>query len=273
MRNRYFLAADLILIVCSAAAAFALRFDLLFLATRPEVWPFLVTVLLVKPVVFYRFGLYQRYWPAASTGELVSLVAANGFNALVLALLVSIGLWAGVIREFSRSVLLTDFLICLALTGGIRFLVRVVADSARRTRKAVARQAGEPRRVLILGAGEAGTMVARESARNPQLGLRIVGFLDDDPIKQGKRIADVDVLGPLDALETVVGHQRVDEVVIALPTAPGSAVRQLVDACRRLDVRSRTVPGVFELLTDRVSVRRLRDVQITDLLRRHPVRR
>ena len=273
MKNRYFLAADLILIVFSAAAAFALRFDLLFLRTRPEFWPFLAVAVLVKPVIFHRFGFYRRYWPSASTGELVTLVMANALGTLVLALLVSVGLWAGIVDEFSRSVLLTDFLVCLALTGGIRFMVRIVADSTRRSKKTFGRRATDPRCVLIIGAGEAGTLVAREARRNPQIAFRLAGFLDDDPIKQGKRIAGIDVLGPLSALEAAVGAHRVDEVVIALPTAPGSIVRQVVDTCRRLNVRSRIVPGVFELLNGGVSVRRLRNVQITDLLRRHPVRR
>jgi FlaA1/EpsC-like NDP-sugar epimerase len=273
MRNRYFLAADLLLILCSAVAAFSLRFDLLFMRTRSEVWAFLAAAVVVKPLVFYGLGVYRRYWPAASTGELLVLAGANALSTLVLGLLVSVGLLFGVFPEFSRSVLLIDFLIFLVLTGGVRFLFRVLADTSRRTRKANGRRATDPRRVLVAGAGEAGVMVARESQRNPQLGLEIVGFLDDDPIKHGKRIAAVDVLGPLSALEHVVGSQSVDEVVIALPTAPGSTVRALVEACLRLNVRSRTVPGVFELLSDRVSVRRLRDVQITDLLRRHPVRR
>lgn len=272
MRNRYFLAADLLLILCSAAAAFSLRFDLLFLGTRPEALPFIGAALALKPLVFFRFGVYRRYWPAASTTELLLLLGANVAGSFALGLLAAAGLLTGVLQEFSRAVLFVDFLVCVVFTGGVRFLVRVVADSARRTRKAGLPPGADRRRALILGAGEAGLLMAREAQRNPQLGIEIAGFLDDDPVKQGKRIAGIDVRGPLTALASVVQAQRVDEVVIALPSAPGSVVRNLVETCRELNVRSRTVPGVFELLTDVVSVRRLRDVQITDLLRRNPVR-
>lgn len=273
MRNRYFLAADILLLTCSAVAAFSLRFDLLFFRTRPEATIFLLAALLVKPAVFLRFGVYKRYWPAASTGELGILVAANVVASLVLGLLASLGLLTGLVQEFSRSVLLIDLLISLIVTGGIRLVVRIVADSTRRLRKPVAPPSAERRRALILGAGEAGVLMAREARRNPQVGIEVVGFLDDDPVKHRKRIAGVDVHGPLDALERTVREHRVDEVIIALPTAPGSVVRPPVETCRRLGVRSRTVPGVFELLTDGVSIRRLRDVEIADLLRRNPVQR
>jgi FlaA1/EpsC-like NDP-sugar epimerase len=115
-------------------------------------------------------------------------------------------------------------------------------------------------------------MVAREAQRNPQLGMDIVGFLDDAVVKHGKRIAGVPVLGPADSLESVVTSHRIGQVVIAMPTAAGSAIRVLAEACRRLDVPSKILPGVYEILGDRITVRRLRDVEITDLLRRDPVR-
>src|SRR5688572_16191562 len=175
MRNRYFFVADLLLILCSAVAAFALRFDLSLLRNRTEAWAFLAAVLIVKPLVFLWFGVYKRYWPAASTGEFMILVGANALNAFVLGLLVSVGLLFQIVGEFSRSVLLIDFLLAVVLTGGIRLMVRVITDSARRTRKADEGRGLQPRRVLIVGAGEAGVLVARESQRNPQLGLDIVG--------------------------------------------------------------------------------------------------
>ncbi|HEX7779894.1 MAG TPA: nucleoside-diphosphate sugar epimerase/dehydratase [Vicinamibacterales bacterium] len=272
MRNRYFLVADLFLVVCAALLAFALRFDWLFFRNRPEVPLFVAAALVVKPLTFLVLGLYWRLWRYASIGDLIAIVIANSVASLVLSILVVTALATGAIVEFSRSVLLIDFLLTVTFTGGARFSERVLGESQGRYRKV--REAGSTarHRMLIVGAGNAGAMVARECRRNPQLGLHVVGFLDDAVVKHGKRIAGVPVLGPVDSLEAVVPAHRIDQVVIAMPTAPGSAIRVLVETCRRLEVPSKILPGVYEILGDRITVRRLRDVEITDLLRREPVR-
>lgn len=271
MRNRYFLLADLFLFATAVAAAFLLRFDFLFAQARPEFWPFLGLVLVAKPAVFLVSGMYRRYWQSASLGELVVVVSANAASSFVLGLAVLAAIQAGVIHEFSRSVLLIDFMAALGLTGGLRFLSRVLAESHARTRKGGPTSRAGPRRVVIAGAGEAGALVARESLRNPQLGLEIAGFVDDDPVKLGKDIAGVRVLGALDAIEGIIVNYKLQEVVIALPSAPGRVVRQLVEVCHRLGVQSRIVPGVFELLSEGRAAGRLRKVEISDLLQRRPV--
>lgn len=271
MRNRYFLVADLFLIVCSALVAFALRFDWLFFRHRPEVWLFVAAALTIKPITFLALGLYRRYWQYASVGDLIAIVLANVVASLWLALFVLTGLAAALFVEFSRSILLIDLLLSVALTGGARFSVRAMAESHGRFRKGRDGGASERRRVLVIGAGNAGALVAREAQRNPQLGFQIVGFLDDAVVKHGKRIAGLPVLGSIDAIEPVVQANLIELVVIAMPSAPGSAIRMLVETCQRLGVPSKILPGVYEVLGDRVSVRRLRDVEITDLLKRDPV--
>jgi FlaA1/EpsC-like NDP-sugar epimerase len=272
VRNRYFLVADLFLIVCSALVAFALRFDWLFFRYRPEVWLFVAGAVTVKPLTYLALGLYRRYWQYASVGDLIAIVLANVVASLWLSLLVLTGLATGVLVEFSRSILLIDLLLTVALTGGTRFSVRAMAESHGRFRKGRDGGSGERTRVLVIGAGNAGALVAREAQRNPQLGFHIIGFLDDAVVKHGKRIAGLPVLGSIDALEPVVQANLIEQVVIAMPSAPGSAIRVLVETCQRLGVPSKILPGVYEVLGDRVSVRRLRDVEITDLLKREPVR-
>jgi FlaA1/EpsC-like NDP-sugar epimerase len=121
-----------------------------------------------------------------------------------------------------------------------------------RSRKAGGRDRGvRPRRVIVVGAREAGVLVARESQKNPQLGIDIVGFVDDDKAKLGKSIAGIRVLGALRALSDVVQSYRIEEVVIAMPAAPGGVIRVMAETCRQLGVASKTVPGVYELLGDR----------------------
>jgi FlaA1/EpsC-like NDP-sugar epimerase len=272
VRNRYFLVADLFLIVCSALVAFALRFDWLFFRYRPEVLLFVVGAVTVKPLTFLALGLYRRYWQYASVGDLIAIVLANVVASLWMSLFVLTGLAAGFFVEFSRSILLIDLLLTVALTGGTRFSVRAMAESHGRFRRGRDGGGTERTRVLVIGAGNAGALVAREAQRNPQLGFHIIGFLDDAVVKHGKRIAGLPVLGSIDALEPVVQANLIEQVVIAMPSSPGSAIRVLVETCQRLGVPSKILPGVYEVLGDRVSVRRLRDVEITDLLKREPVR-
>ena len=125
--------------------------------------------------------------------------------------------------------------------------------------------------VLIAGAGEAGAMILRELRANPQTGLIPVGFVDDDPHKHGMLIQRVRVLGGREAIPALVREHQVDQVIIAMPTAPGSAIREIVDICEQAGVRARIIPGMYELLGGAVSISQLRDVQIEDLLRREPV--
>jgi FlaA1/EpsC-like NDP-sugar epimerase len=122
-----------------------------------------------------------------------------------------------------------------------------------------------------VGAGDAGALVAREMARNPQLGMSPVGYVDDDPIKHGKRIYGLQVLGPIRHLGDIVSEHNADEVTIAMPSISGTVVRSIVEQCRAIGIPSQTIPGMYELLDGQVSVSRLRNVEITDLLRRSEV--
>lgn len=269
MRNRYVLLADLPLVAIAAFGAFALRFDWVFVRYRREFWPFLATVLILKPAVFYVFGMYKRYWRYATAQDLLAVTLAVSTASVGAALYVGVGRSLGLVGDFSRPIVLIDWLLTLVLAGGLRMSVRVVGDAQQKAQKGGVR--GRQKRVLVAGAGEAGTLVVREMQKNPQLNLQPIGFLDDAASKQGKWIYDVRVLGGLDSLASILQNHDVDEVVIAMPAAPGTVVRSLADRCRNAGTPSRTVPGVFELLDGQVSVSRLRNVDIVDLLRRSQV--
>ena len=268
MRNRYVLLADLPLIAIAAAAAFAVRFDWRFYDQRPEFPAFVLAAMIVKPAAFLLTGMYRRYWKYASVEELllVTLGVSLGSIAMVACVILAAAVH-GIPQGFSRVVLFTDWLFTLACAGGLRFGIRVYSESRNRS----ARSSGELRRILIVGAGDAGAMVAREMRRNRHLNMKPVGFLDDDAAKLRKHIAGVRVLGTTAALAATVASQRVDNVVIAMPKVGGRTVRRIVERCNAVGVASQTIPGVFELLDGHVSVSRLRNVEITDLLRRNPV--
>ena len=266
MRNRYILLGDLPLIAVAAFGAFALRFDWMFANYRPEFLPFLAVALLIKPVVFYVFGMYTRYWRYATASDLLAVTLAVFASSVVMAAYVGIGRALNLAGDFSRPVLLIDWLLTLGLVGGLRMSVRVVGEAHEKSRRSGTARTGK--RVLVIGAGEAGTMVVREMQRNPQLGMTPVGFLDDDRAKKGKRIYGTLVMGDISSLERLVKIAGIEEVVIAMPRASGTTVREIAERCQVLGLRCRTMPGVYELLGGRISVSRLRTVEIADLLRR-----
>ncbi|HXG70649.1 MAG TPA: nucleoside-diphosphate sugar epimerase/dehydratase [Gemmatimonadaceae bacterium] len=272
MRNRYLLALDLPILAICVFLAFGLRFDLMFIEQDTIALLFkwsLVAALLVKPPIFLAFGLYNRYWRYASVGDLLAIALAVSASTLALAVVFVMGMLLEAVDSFPRSVLLGDWLLTMAAVGGIRLSVRVLSEARR---AGVARRSTDAsRRVLLVGAGQAGTMMAREIGRNPQLCMDAVGFVDDDPVKVGKQVLGLPVFGGLEALPEVLDSRRIDEVIIAMPTAAGTALRKIAERCREAGVPSRTMPGVFELLNGVVSVSRLRKIDIADLLRRSQV--
>lgn len=267
MRNRYFLLIDLPAIAAAAHGAFVLRFDWVFVYSRDEFIPYLAAALIVKPVTLLLFGIYSRYWRYASLSDMVALFMAITTSSIVMAIYVSIIRGADLVHQFSRAIVFTDWLLTLAVLGIVRVSDRVIFEQRQRLRDGHA--ARPAKRVLVAGAGSAGSMVVREMHRNPHLGMVPVGYLDDDRAKIGKRIQGVPVLGDMAALGSVVALRRVDEVVIAMPRVHGAVVRQIAERCRQSGVPSRVMPGVFELLDGVVSVSRLRNVDIADLLRRN----
>jgi len=268
VRNRYVLIGDLALIAVSVMGSFALRLDVSELPFYfPAVLIMLVVALLVKLPVYYFFGLYRRLWIYASTGELrlitTAVTTASVLTSGVMLVLISLGL---VLPGMPRSALGIDWLLSLILIGGSRFALRVLAEQNTSSPN------GKTRNVLIVGAGDAGALVVRELQKSSQLNLSPVGFLDDDQAKQDQEIYGVRVIGKLADLDSVLEKHHVDEVIIAIPTAPGRVVRMITEVCRTHNIPSRTMPGIYELIGGKVNVSRLREVEISDLLRREPAR-
>ncbi len=222
--------------------------------------------LIIKPLIYFEFGLYRRLWIYASVQELKLIVAAVT-SASILVSVTMISLFSlGLFRGFPRSVLIIDWLASILAVGGLRFIFRLLAENKTNTN--LSRLVPNARKVLIVGAGDAGALVVREMQKNPQINLIPVGYLDDAREKQNNQIYGVPVVGVLNDLAKVLDNQQIDEVVIAIPSAPGRVVRLVADVCRLKGVPFRTMPGIYELIGGKVSVNRLRDVDIADLLRR-----
>ena len=268
VRNRYVLLGDLALIIVSVMGSFALRLNA---EQLPFYFPAIVIMigvaLVTKVPVYYAFGMYRRLWVYASTSELrlitVAVSAASVVTAGVMLLLLGFG-W--ILPGMPRSALGIDWLLSLVLIGGSRFALRILSEQPSSARN------GERIKALIIGAGDAGALVVRELQKSSQINLMPVGFLDDDPAKQKQEIYGVPVIGKISDLSDVLDNQNVDEVIIAIPSAPGKVLRAVTDVCRRKGIPSRTMPGIYELIGGKVSVSRLREVDITDLLRREPAK-
>jgi FlaA1/EpsC-like NDP-sugar epimerase len=268
LRNRYVLYGDLVLTMVAVMGSFALRLDI---GQLPYYFPAVLMMcgaaLLLKIPTYYFFGLYRRLWIYASTRELQVITAAvTTGSVLTSAAMLALGAARLVLPGMPRSALGIDWLLSLVLIGGSRFALRVLAEQTAPSRT------GRPRNVLIIGAGDAGALVVRELQRSSQLNLTPVGFLDDDAAKQNQEIHGIPVIGYIRDLPATFESHPVDEVIFAIPSAPGRIVRQVNDACRVKGIASRTMPGIYELIGGRVSVSRLREVDITDLLRREPTR-
>lgn len=268
LRNRYVLIGDLALIIVSVMGSFALRLDV---AQLPFYFPAMLIMcgvaLVVKTSAYYFFGLYRRLWVYASTRELrlitVAVTTASVLTSGVMLALISAGL---ILPGMPRSALGIDWLLSLILIGGSRFALRILSEQS-----SASRGTKGGRRALIIGAGDAGALVVRELQKSAQLNLIPIGFLDDDPAKQKHDIYGVPVIGFINDLADALDNQRIDEVIFAVPSAPGRVVRFVNNACRAKGIPSRTMPGIYELIGGQVSVNRLREVDITDLLRREPV--
>lgn len=243
--------------------AFLLRFDFAipapFDASVYALW--VLPLLLLRFGAFQWFGLFQGMWKYTGQRDLEDLLKASLASTLLFALAV---LAVGP-RPFPRSVFMAEFLLAVAVTAGLRLSVRAFATTARRIESA-----SEERRLLIVGAGDAGEALLREVNRSmPHVSP--VGFLDDNTGKHGMRVHGVPVLGSIDDAPRLLAEHRVGEVVIAIPAATGRDMRRIVEKVRADGVSVRTLPGVDQMIDGRVTVNQIREVAIEDLLGREPV--
>jgi FlaA1/EpsC-like NDP-sugar epimerase len=272
IRNRHFFIGDILLLVIAVIGSYVLRLELDsgFYIYLPSAYWMIGVSLIIKPAVYYYFGLYRHLWLYAGTQEIRLIAAAVSTASILVSFVMIILFTLGAFTGFPRSVLIIDGVLSLLLVGGLRFTLRLLAESKKST--AVPPFSGKTQNVLIIGAGDAGALVIRELQKNPQLQITPVGILDDNPSKQNQQIHGIQVVGTLTDLAQVLETHSVDEVIIAIPSAPGRVVRLVADVCRLNDIPFRTMPGIYELLGGSVNISRLREVEITDLLRREPAR-
>jgi FlaA1/EpsC-like NDP-sugar epimerase len=260
---------DAALLSAAYALAYVLRFDE-GIPTRYEqlLASTIVFAVVMKLVIFALFGLYSKLWRYVDQRDFESIVKAVVVSSFVL--IAALFLLSLERTDPPRGVIALDFLLTLAFVSGSRFVVRGLFERPARGSPLLERAARE---VLIVGAGNGGQQVAGELRRNPGLQSAPIGYVDDDPRKQGMRVAGHKVLGTTSELPRVLDDTEPDEVIIAIPSAPGILRQRVVTACRERGIPVRMLPTTFELLSGGVNLmRQVREVRVEDVLGREPVR-
>jgi FlaA1/EpsC-like NDP-sugar epimerase len=261
------LAFDALLIVAAWRLAFYLSFD-----KRTPIfyrhfldWDVVAVVVAIKLTIFVLFGFYNRWWRYVSTRDMWG--AARGVTvASAAAYLILYAFPPNHTSRLPHRIMALDFLLLLAFVAGTRLLARTLIERPR------AGLVARGKEVLIVGAGDAGQLIVREMQRNRQLLYTPIGFVDDDPRKRGDRINGVRVLGTTEDLGHVLRDNKPDEVLIAIPSAPGAIRQRIVEACRTEHVPVKTLPGLHELISGDLDLgRQIRPVQVEDVLGREQV--
>jgi len=220
---------------------------------------YLPFMLVVWIATFFVFGLYNRLWRYASINELLAIAGAVTVGSLI----TGTYMWF-VHAGMPRSVFLLTWFFNIGLVGASRLLIRVQYQLRHKKGKASTN-------VLIIGAGDAGAMIAREIQQRAD-GKKIIGFIDDDVSKRNQMLYGAKVLGTRQDIVNVVASYQVEEIIVAMPSIGGQLMRQIMKECKKTSCEIKVVPGLYELIDGKVSVNQLRNVDLEDLLRRDPVR-
>jgi FlaA1/EpsC-like NDP-sugar epimerase len=271
IRNRHLFVADAFSAALATLIAFMVRFEeWQWISDNSRlVITYLVISVPLRLFIFWAAGMYRRLWRHASVGELNPIIVAalgGGVVCAVVGLFVlpATGLTP---TRVPFSVVFIDTFLTGAMIALPRLLARIGRAGYMRRRKD-----DEGKRVLIAGAGDAGKLVVRELfASSQQLGLEPIGFVDSDATKHGHMLAGLPVFGPLAHIPEIVERYGVSEIIIAMPSAPGTVIRSVVRAALSCGIPTRTVPSLPEIISRQGNATGLREVEIQDLLRRDAV--
>lgn len=262
--NRRFIMAlvHLVLVSISYILSFSLRFEFnipseytsVLLATLP-------LLISIKMAFFLYFGLFSGMWRYVNFDELWILLKALSFSTIAFS--AGIALLYG-LRNFPRSIFILDWILSVIFFGGVRFLTRLYKE------KFQIRSKSSKKTILIVGAGEAGVIVLKEYRNNPALNAHIAGFIDDDPNKRHLKLQGIKVLGNKTEIPDIVNQYQIEEIIIAIPSAKGEAIRDILRHCQTPNIKIRIVPGLHKIINGELEVKP-REVKAEDLLGRETV--
>ena len=212
--------------------------------------------------IFYFFGMYHRMWRYARMRDLYAIVGSVTLAETGMFLLL---FYTG--ENLSKSIFLISWMLVLGGVGLSRLAFKINLNIGKEREQTY-------KNLLIVGAGDAGAMIAREIEQNDAAAVKIIGFVDDDAQKKNNRLAGVSILGGTADIPELVQTHHIEMLIVAIPSAGGDKIRRITDICRRTSCAVRIMPGLYEM-TDNVrmqpGMRRLRDIRLEDLLRREPI--
>jgi FlaA1/EpsC-like NDP-sugar epimerase len=273
------LMADILLVAFAWYFAYLLRFNFdIPVPSRGLLIRVIPLIVLIKIVTFYFFDLYRGMWRYTSLNDFFDIIKAASVSSL---LVVAVILYTHRFVGFARSIFIIDWGLTIFLISGLRLSIRLYFwlgygdETARlnlkRFFKLRSGRATEAKRLLMIGAGDAGEKIFREIQDNPRLQYHVIGFLDDDMEKAGMQLHGVPILGTTSEIKSIASKVKAEEVLIAIPSVTGKQMRRIISSCEGSDIPFKTVPGIGELINGKVSVKAIRDVSYEDLLGREVI--
>ena len=262
-RKIFLIILDIIVINLCYYLGFLLKFDWHIPTSYWHMYMrWIVPIVLIKIVVFALFGLYRIMWRYADFKELSRI-----FMAIIVANVLTAGFLISMNVGFPRSVMALVLVIDMFFVTGTRYL------SKARKNLVFSIPVDKLKRVLIIGAGDAGVLVLNELRKHKELGYKVVAFIDDDKNKVGTEILGIPVVGGKEKIISAISEFRIDEVILAMPSANRETQKDISDICSKLSMKIKIIPGMYELIDDqKLNIRDLRDVEIGDLLGRDEVK-
>ena len=262
---------DIVLLILALHVSFSLRFEGSFTTIKylDQYLNILPVLLLIKIPVFYFFGLYRGMWRYTSTDDLANIIKATLLaGAIVLVTLLYVNRFQGL----SRSIFILDALLTFLFISGHRVSIRYFYSGTHGSRRFLTLPA-QPlkRRLLLIGAGDAAEKILRELQSNPNLPYIPIGLVDDDSRKTELKIHGIPVVGVVDDLTDHIERTKAQEILITIASAGAPQMKRLVDLCQATQIPFKVIPGMGEILGDKISIKAIRDISFKDLLDREEV--
>jgi FlaA1/EpsC-like NDP-sugar epimerase len=263
---------DLLIFMLSYLLAFLLRFEGppqgISLDQMVILFPYLA---LARMISYYLFSVYSITWRYVSVRDAVRIFEAclPPTLAMLAARLILPSRLA--VLRIPIGIITMDFLLVLTGTLGTRLIRRLYYEMVERERYEGGAHQPKRKAVLLIGAGNAGNITARELRQRADLGMEVVGFIDDDPAKRAMIIQGIRVLGDSSAIPDIARRLKAEEAVITIANASSKQIRRIVAVCEKANLKVKIIPSLFEMLDDRVKISRVREVDVNDLLGRNVV--
>ena len=261
------LVINVVVIVLSLIAAFALRFDL---NIPLDYWNVILSLIpwliIIKLTVFWASGMSEGWWRYVSMPDLLQVLKAN---IIASAVFIIFEVFVPTEPNLPRSVIILDFILCFSMMIGLRVFTRIVREQLGLRSKGFK---SRPKTVLVVGSGAVAQSIVREMRENPKLDKSVLGYLDSDPKRIGKVILGVPVIGTFGDLERLCDQKGIDLVIIAQTSVNSQQLREIIGFCQKNRITSKLLPTVGDIINGRVSLEQCRAVQLEDLLGRTPIR-